>query len=68
MMMKHRGENMRRFFTILLVLALLIMPGTEALLAQDYTENSVQSNDLKVPPIEADADCFDSMITSQQQL
>jgi pimeloyl-ACP methyl ester carboxylesterase len=42
----------KKYIAVLLMLVLLAMPGTQGLLAQDYSENSLQ-NELTLPQIEA---------------
>ena len=43
---------MKKYIAVMLMLVLLAMPGTQGLLAQDYSENSLQ-NELTLPQIEA---------------
>lgn len=54
---------MRKFITFLLMLVLLAMPGTQGLLAQGSSENSLQS-ELMPTQIEAQNDQF---VLSQEQ-
>jgi len=64
MLMNRKGENIvRKFITFLLMLALLAMPGTQGLLAQGSSENSLQS-ELTLPQIESKNDQF---VSSQEQ-
>lgn len=54
-MYKKLGYFVSKLITVLLMLALLVMPGTQGLLAEEYSKNPVQ-NDLAVPQIEASND------------
>lgn len=66
-MNRNGGYSVRKFITVLLMLALLVMPGTQGLLAQGPSENALQ-NEVTLPQIEASNDQLVSSDTSQEQV
>lgn len=64
---KLGGYFVRKLITLLLMLILLVMPGNQGLLAQEYSGNPVQ-NYLAVPQIEASSGQLVSSNTEQEQV